>query len=165
MTFKITEDPQNEKVNQANLNLPAQISKAIRSGAYISGKQLVEDLRKDMSRTKSGKTYKVYRGVGGSLKKPKLHRASSASETPAVISGEFRKSVDFLVRGNRRLEFGSGNEGLAKNYAKVLELGSSKMEARKPLGRTVEKMGMKLKANFSTEINKNIESLGFKLTK
>lgn len=160
--FKIKEDPQNQRVMMANAKLPNHISKGIRKGAYISGKALVADLRSDMNKSKTGKTYKVYTGIGGkALKRPKLHKASSSSETPAVISGEFRKSVDFLVRGNRTLEFGSGNEGLAKDYARVLELGSGRMAARKPLGRTVKKLGNQVKTNLAREVNKQIRAAGF----
>ena len=149
----------------ANAELPNHITKGIRMGAYISGKQLVENLRRDMGSRKSGKIYKIYRGVGGTLGKPRLHTSSSSGETPAVISGKFRKSVDFLVRGNRTLEFGSGNEGIAKEYAKVLELGSSRMAARKPLGRTVKKLEREVNRNIETEINKQIKAAGFKNTK
>tara|TARA_R110000796_G_scaffold204914_1_gene320977 strand:- start:82 stop:582 length:501 start_codon:yes stop_codon:yes gene_type:complete len=160
--FKLIEDPQNKKVMMANAKLPNHISKGIRKGAYISGKALVAELRSDMNRSKSGKTYKVTTGIGGKvLKKPRLHRASSSSEAPAVISGEFRKSVDFLVRGNRTLEFGSGNEDLAKDYARVLELGSDKMAARKPLGRTVKKLENQVKTNLAREVNKQIKAAGF----
>ena len=89
--FKLIEDPQNKKVMMANAKLPNHISKGIRKGAYISGKALVAELRSDMNRSKSGKTYMVSTGIGGkSLKRPRLHRASSSSEAPAVISGEFR---------------------------------------------------------------------------
>ena len=160
--FRIIKDPENEKVIMANAALPNHITKGIRMGAYISGKQLVENLRKDMKLKKSGRTYKVYVGVSGALKKARLHTASAPSETPAVISGKFRKSIDFLVRGNRTLEFGSGNEGIAKEYAKVLELGSSKMAARKPLGRTVKKLEKQVKSNIEIEINKQIKAAGFK---
>jgi len=118
-----------------------------------------------MSQKKSGRSYKILKGIGGrGLKNYRVHTASSASETPAVITGTFRKSIDFLVRGNRTLEFGSGNEGLAKEYAKVLELGSSRMAARQPLGRTVRKLQNQVKTNITREINKQIEAAGFKLT-
>jgi len=154
MTFKLIEDPSNEKTRNHFKELPKNISQAIRRGAYISGKQLVATLKKDMSTKKSGKSYKVYTGVGGALKRPRLHKASSPRETPAVITGKFRKSIDFAVLGNSTLEFGSGSEGLAKDYAKVLELGSSKMAARQPLGRTVKKLQNQVRTNIKKEIDK-----------
>lgn len=161
MTFKLIKHRPKKDFYQANAKLPNELNKAIRRGAYISGKQLVADLKADMKKPKSGRTYTVYSGIGGkALKRPRLHKASSASETPAVISGEFRKSIDFKVRGNRGLEFGSGNEGLAKEYARALELGTSRMAARKPLGRTVKKLQNKTQTNVTKEINKAIEGTG-----
>ena len=115
--------------------LPVELTKAIRQGFYTSGKQLVADLNKDMKLPKSGKKYKIYKGVGGKLSKPRVHIASAPSQTPAVITGKFRKSVDFKVRGNRELEFGA-NE-FAPDYAEFLENGTSKMEAREPFKRTI----------------------------
>jgi HK97 gp10 family phage protein len=163
--FRLIEDAQNHKSDAAFRKLPAHITKGIRMGAYISGKQLVADLRKDMSKKKSGRRYRVYSGVGGALNRPRLHKASGENETPAVITGRFRKSIDFKVLGNKTLEFGSGANGLAKDYAKILEVGSSKMAARKPLGRTVKKLQNQVNTNIVKEINKQQKLLGFKVTK
>jgi len=164
--FKLIESPQNEKSIVAVFKAPLHIAKGIRQGSAISGKALVSDLRKSMKETKSGKTYRVYKGIGGKkLKRSRLHIASSSSQTPAIITGNFRKSIDFKVLGSSRLEFGSGSRGFAKDYARVLELGSSKMAARKPLGRTVEKLGNQVAHNISKQINKGLKSLGFKIRK
>lgn len=149
-----------KEIIEVHRKLPKVISKGIRMGAYTSGKELVADLKQDMKNPKSGRVYTVYKGIGGkTLKRPRLHRASAPSETPAIITGEFRKSVGFDVRGNKRLEFGSGRDGLA-NYAEFLEYGTSKMKARKPIERTVKKYGNKVNINITKEINKQIESLG-----
>ena len=140
--------------------MPVELTKAIRQGFYTSGKQLVADLNKDMKMPKSGRAYKVYRGVSGKLKKPKLHIASASSETPAIITGKFRKSVDFAVRGNRTLEFGA-NES-APEYAEFLEKGTSKMEAREPFKRTVLKLKDKIKSNVDIQIKKVLEGKKWK---
>lgn len=147
---------------EANLKLPKHISRGIRRGAYISGKELVADLRADMGKSKSGRTYRVYKGVSGGLKRGRLHTASAPSETPAVITGEFRKSIDFEVRGNKRLEFGSGKDGLA-SYAKYLEEGTSRMKARMPIQRTAKKLDKRVLSNLTTEVNKEIRKAGFNL--
>ncbi len=163
--FRLISDPDNKKILRNNVELPQKISRAMRRGSYISGKQLVEYLEKDMKKGKSGRQYKVYKGIGGKdLKRPRLHIASSESETPAIITGEFRKSINFKVRGNKRLEFGSG-EGGAQKYAKLLEVGTSKMKARQPLGQTVKKLQNQVKTNIAKEINKAIEQSGFTVTK
>jgi len=115
--------------------------------------------------SRSGRTYRVYRGIGGRLlNRPRLHTASTANELPGVISGNYRKSIDFLVKGSSRLEFGAGTRGLA-DYAVFLEKGTSKMTARRPLRKTVKKLGNQVNTNITKEINNNITSLGFKITK
>ncbi len=150
--IKVTESSQNAKTMKFLYELPVELTKAIRQGFYVSGKQLVADLNKDMKAPKSGRKYKVYKGVGGKLSKPRLHTASAPSQTPAVITGRFRKSVDFKVRGNRELEFGANQS--APNYAEFLEKGTSKMEAREPFKRTVLKNKDRIKSNIDTEIKK-----------
>lgn len=155
--FRFQENPQNFKMMADFGKLPIKFQEGIRRGAYISGKLLVKDLRDNLTKKgRSGRLYKIYRGLGGNLlKSPRLHQASSPSEYPAVISGKYRKSVDFVVRGTKSLEFGSGRDGLAANYAKVLELGSSRMKARQPLGKTVKKLGNKVNTILKTEIKKS----------
>lgn len=148
--IKVKESPQNAITLKFLYEMPVELTKAIRQGFYTSGRQLVVDLNKDMKMPKSGRAYKVYRGVSGKLKKPKLHIASAPSETPAIITGKFRKSVDFAVRGNRTLEFGA-NES-APEYAEFLEKGTSKMQAREPFKRTVLKNKEKIKLNIDTRL-------------
>ena len=153
--IKVKAGSDNEKTMKFLYELPVDLTKAIRQGFYTSGKQLVADLNKDMKAPKGGRTYKVYRGVSGKLKKPKLHVASAPSETPAIITGKFRKSVDFAVRGNRTLEFGA-NES-APEYAEFLEKGTSKMQAREPFKRTVLKLKDKIKSNIDIQLKKAME--------
>lgn len=152
--IKVSAGSTNQKTMKFLYDLPVEITKAIRQGFYISGKQLVESLAKDMKAPKSGKKYKVYSGISGKLKKPKLHTASAPSETPAIITGKFRKSVDFAVKGNRTLEFGANQS--APEYAEFLENGTSKMQARKPFERTVLKNKEKIKSNIDTQIKKTL---------
>jgi hypothetical protein len=153
--IKVKAGTNNEKTMKFLYELPVEITKAIRQGFYTSGKQLVADLNKDMKAPKSGRAYKVYRGVSGKLKKPKIHVASAPSETPAIITGKFRKSVDFAVRGNRTLEFGANQS--APEYAEFLEKGTSKMEAREPFKRTVIKLKDKIKSNIDIQLKKALE--------
>lgn len=158
--IKVKAGSSNEKTMKFLYELPVDLTKAIRQGFYTSGKQLVADLNKDMKAPKSGRAYKVYRGVSGKLKKPKLHIASAPSETPAIITGKFRKSVDFAVRGNRTLEFGANQS--APEYAEFLEKGTSKMEAREPFKRTVLKLKDKIKSNIDIHLKKALEGKKWK---
>ena len=154
--IKVKAGSSNEKTMKFLYELPVEITRAIRKGFFTSGKELVKDLKKDMKEPKSGRTYKIYRGVrGGKLKKPRLHIASAPSETPAILTGKFRKSVDFAVRGNRTLEFGANQS--APEYAEFLEKGTSKMEAREPFKRTVLKLKDKIKSNIDIQLKKAIE--------
>lgn len=158
--IKVKAGSSNEKTMKFLYELPVELTKAIRQGFYTSGKQLVADLNKDMKAPKSGRAYKVYRGVSGKLKKPKLHIASAPNETPAIITGKFRKSVDFAVRGNRTLEFGANQS--APEYAEFLENGTSKMEAREPFKRTVLKLKDKIKSNIDIQLKKALEGKKWK---
>ena len=90
------------------------------------------------------------------MKKTRLQRASSESETPAVRTGAFRNSINFVVQGYNRMEFGSG-ENTAKQYAKVLELGSKKMKARKPLQRANENNQDKIR-QIASNVLKNLSN-------
>lgn len=159
--IKVKAGTNNEKTMKFLYELPVELTKAIRQGFYTSGKQLVADLNKDMKAPKSGRAYKVYRGVSGKLKKPKIHVASAPSETPAIITGKFRKSVDFAVRGNRTLEFGANQS--APEYAEFLEKGTSKMEAREPFKRTVIKLKDKIKSNIDIQLKKALEGKKWKV--
>lgn len=91
--FKFIEDPITDRTLKATQAMPQNVKKGLRMGAYKVGKQLTDDLKKEMTKKgRSGRTYKIYRGLGGRLLgKPRLHRASASHELPAVISGDYRK--------------------------------------------------------------------------
>lgn len=156
MTFVLSQSPENQVAFKSFAAMSSHVKKGLRMGAYISGKQMTAFLKKEMTRKgRSGRQYLIYQGLGGRLlKKPRLHQASSPNEYPAVISGNFRKSIDFKVKGYSQLEFGSGANGLAKDYARALEFGTSKMAARQPVGRVVSQFGNKVMTNLTREINK-----------
>ena len=99
---------------------------------------------------------KIYLG-----KRKKYHIASAPHEVPAYRSGKFYKSVNFLVRGVNRMEFGS--EGV--DYARYLEEGTSKMVARKPFEKTNKKNYELIKSMSTNNINNEIRKLGFRVTK
>ena len=150
--FKIylTDDSKSKIKNL--VRVPENLRRDFRQAGYLIGKELTAWLKKDMKNPKSGKIYKSYFGVSGKLKKPKLARASSSNETPAIRTGAFRKSINFIA-GNNRVEFGSG-DGSAEKYAKILELGSKKMSARKPLQKTAEANEGKIREISSNVLKK-----------
>jgi len=77
-------------------------------------------IKQEMNKPKSGRTYLVSVGRKGKLKRARLHRASRAGESPAVISGALRDSVYFRVEGSNQLRIGADTE-----YARILEEGGN----------------------------------------
>lgn len=161
MTFKLIIDPKNEKTMLNLAQMPQKIKRGIRRGAYLSGKKLVRETRNRINdKPKSGRTYTIYTGIGGkALRRPRKHIASAAGEAPAVISGSLRKSVDFKVRGNKRLDFGAGSSSV--EYARILEVGGStgrgRIAPRLYLLNATRKLGNKIKAILEREVTKLIK--------
>jgi len=140
---------------QRNRSLPFEITNAFRKTAYQAGKTLLSWIKQDMKKPKTGRVYKSYFGVKGKYKQARFIRASAPSETPAVRTGNFRKSIDFTVIGNTKLEWGSG-KGTATNYAKALEFGTKKMQPRQPLQRSMKANDGAIKAMSIANIKKTI---------
>ena len=139
--------------------VPTALKRGLRQGADASGKQLIKALVKDMRLPKSGRTYRTSIGkTGKKLRSPRAYNASAPSETPAIVTGEFRRSLGFEVQGSSRLVFGSGKDDIAK-YAKFLEEGTSRMKARKPLQRTAKKMNNKIDKNLVRAIRKELKNI------
>lgn len=164
MTFKLIIDPVTFSTELNLKRMPQRIKRGIRRGAYISGKELVKEARDRMNnKPKGGRTYKIYRGIGGkSLKRPRLHKASKAGEAPAVISGKLRKSTDFKVKGDKNLIFGAGGGDV--KYARILERGgttgrnrATKIEGRFYLRDTTRKLSNNVKRNLGREVIKQIK--------
>jgi len=117
--------------NRFAFNLIAKIDKsfsqAVRRGLQTSGIRLAgmtgraNDglIKQKMNEPKHGRIYKIGIGRGRRvLKAIRLHQASRAGESPAVISGELRDSVYFKVEGSNQIRIGANTP-----YAKVLEMG------------------------------------------
>ena len=122
--IRIKEDHRNKRTFISIDDAP----KRIRQGARIA---LTEIGRENVVHTKGlimkpPKTGKFYRFKGG------IHRASAPGQPPANRSGALLSSTRFRVYGWHRMEF-----GYHAPYGKYLEDGTSKMEARPALSRTV----------------------------
>ncbi len=159
--IKVTESSNNRKVIDAFMKLPAETERQMRQGLYISGKMLESDLKKNMTKKgRSGRVYQIYRGLGGRLlKKARRHQASTPSELPAIISGDYRASIGFKVLGSSKMEFGSGGNGKAGDYAEYLE------NRNQPLGKTVKQLGNQVNANIYKQINKGMSKFNIKVKK
>ena len=104
------------------------------------GRDLKLDLKANMLEKKSGRIYSI---------NGRQHQASAPDERPANLTGRLRKSVGYRAYSWYKMEFGIGTE-----YSQFLELGTSRMKARKPLQRTVA-------ANYRT-INKRLRNVGLR---
>lgn len=154
-----------EKFNRDFSRSKDAMKRGLRKGANISGDQLVKQLIKDMRLPKTGRVYSTRIGKrGAELKSLRRYNASSPNQVPAIVTGEFRRSLGFEVQGSSRLVFGSGKDGMAK-YAKFLEEGTSRMKARKPLQRTAKKMNNQIDKNLIRMIRKEYRAIGIKTKK
>ncbi|MDY0193657.1 MAG: HK97 gp10 family phage protein [Aliarcobacter butzleri] len=89
------------------------------------GDILVDEAKSNMDKISNGRVYIV----GG-----KTHIASRAGDSPNNLSGNLKKTIRHEVE-NTTLEFGAGNETI--NYAKFLEDGTQKMDARPNYTKTI----------------------------
>lgn len=138
-------------------SIPRRARQEIRKALYHSGKDIagirgsVNDglIKQEINKKpKSGRTYIVSRGIGGAkLQRPRRHKASRVGQSPAVITGALRESVGFKVEGFRRLEISAGGAGAP--YARFLELGTSKIAARRFMIRPIIRSRRNIINNFS----------------
>jgi len=111
-------------------NMAKRVRIGVDDGWRKIGNDLVEELRADTLRKKTGRLYRI---------KGKSHQASAPGETPARLSGAYSKSAGYTVRGNE-LEF-----GVSVPYGEYLEYGTKnkgggmRMWPRPGLNNTMEK--------------------------
>lgn len=151
--MQIKEDARNRAIYLKVEKITHETKRAIRQAYYRAGKQLKSHLSKKMlEKPKHGRTYYIRRG--GKIRK---HVASAPYEYPAQMTPTtgYRSTIDFLVSGSTRLEFGAN-----KFYAKYLETGTKKMQARKPLQRSIEDNKQNIFSYFEQEIKKALNKNG-----
>jgi hypothetical protein len=159
----------NNKVFMQIKDLNNLQSRAIRQGFYDIGKTLVNDAVNFINeKPKSGRTYLVRIGKGGKLlKNRKKHIASAAGESPAVITGKLRDSVNFLVHGDTRMEFGVDDKKGVK-YGKFLEYsdlvsmtgkGSKNIEPRPFISKSYKKNEQQMINIFTNSLEKNLKKI------
>lgn len=151
MSIGLKIDPDNRKIIAQINNINQNTNQAIRRGLYFVGKDLTKTAKQSI--IKGPKTGRVYK-ISGRRRK---HRASAPGEPPATLTGKLQKSVNFIVRGFRQMEFGAGNRGL--KYAKFLELGTKKMRKRTFLIRTINKRQKETRNYLENEIKKGLNKI------
>jgi len=123
---------------------------------YDFGRDTQKEIKEEMTKkNKTGRVYKVYRGIGGNrLVNARLHRASAKLEHPAVRSGNLRNSMYFKVRGSDSVVIGA-----SAKYAKYLEFGTSRIAERKFLERSADKKIHQFATQTKNEFGKLIRSI------
>lgn len=110
------------EVEYAFAEFPSLTQDAIRNGFQDFGQVLTQDLQQKINR--QGKRGRLYRVRG----QKRRYRASAANQFPATRTGNLKKSVRYEVKGSSYMEFGVTDNA---PYAEYLQLGTSRMAARK----------------------------------
>lgn len=121
-------DHRNKEVFTQLDELDDRTRRGIRQFWFALGKSLTKSFNKSvLAKPRTGRVYKVRRG-----RVTRRHTASNPGESPANLSGTYRKAVGYQIRGAMEMRFGNSAE-----YAGFLENGTSKMAARPGLGNAV----------------------------
>lgn len=125
--------------------------RGMRQGFFQYGKDLVKTAsRQILAKPKGGRTYLVRRG-----KTRRRHVASAPGESPANLSGAYRKSIGFKIFGSAQMHFGAGNSKVP--YAAFLEKGTKRMQPRPGLGNAVEATQRNAVRHFYENIRRNLD--------
>jgi len=150
MSIRVTASPNNRKFEVQLQNISKLTKRASRQAFYKIGKDLLADSRASiLERPKTGRTYVIYRNG-----RRRTHIASAPEEAPANLTGQLRRSIDFLVHGGgNEMEFGAETD-----YARALELGNPKgnLEPRPYLRPSIDGNNRNIIAHFEREIKKGI---------
>lgn len=145
--INIKEQRQNRIVLLKIANLSKMTRAGIRQGFFRLGNDLKKTASKQiLKKPKSGRVYLIRRG-----KITRRHVASAPYESPANLSGDYRKTIDYKIVGTSRLIFGAGSSKV--KYAKYLELGTKNMLPRRGLGNAVEAVQKNAVQYFSNGIS------------
>lgn len=132
--MKFVASNKNEFVIKGLKNLDNKMKQEIRKSLYKSGLDIAGTannvnsglIKQEMNKPKSGRKYKKYKGIGGRrLSKPAFHTSSADGESPAVVTGELRKSVYFRVHSWDRVAIGA-----TAKHAKPLEEGTKRIKKK-----------------------------------
>ena len=126
---RLVSDKSNKRVDTQLNDLNDLTRRGIRRFWFALGKTLTKSFNQAvLAKPRAGRVYKVRRG-----KTTRRHVASRPGETPANLSGNYRKSIGYQIRGTMEMQFGNSAE-----YAGFLENGTSRMAERPGLGNAVD---------------------------
>lgn len=131
------------KIRRMNHMTKAGVRKAF---SKISYDLKAESARLILNTNKNGRFYNI--NVGGVRR---LHRASAPGESPAEITGKLRKSVNTSMGGSFSMNFGSNT-----SYGGYLERGTSRIEPRPYLIRSIKNERRNMVNHFRLSINEQL---------
>lgn len=125
-------------------NIDIHTRYGIEKAWWLSGRAVHAEFNKQvLAKDKTGRLY-IRRDRAGRKRK---HRASAPGQTPANMTGKYRKSFDFIVRGEHELAIGATAE-----YAGFLETGTSRMAKRPGLGNSIRASERDILRNLTREV-------------
>lgn len=119
---------------------------------HDSGLDLVREARRQVrEEPKTGRVYRV--SIGGRVRH---HQASAPGESHANLTGRLESSISYTVTGWPMMEFGYGADNLrdAPEYARPVELGSSRMDPRPTLENAIRASDRDIVRNFVSAFEK-----------
>lgn len=149
MDIKIDERARKAVISIKNLDRATR--RGLRQGFFQYGAELKKVAsRQVLQKPKGGRLYIVRRG-----KTRRRHRASAPGESPANLSGEYRRSIGYQVKGATQMVFGAGSKKVP--YAKWLEEGTKRMKPRPGLGNALKETYRDGQDYLSNGIKKHIQ--------
>ncbi len=118
-------DVNNKRVMVQLGEMDDRTRKGIRQFWFALGKSLITSFNKAvLAKPRSGRTYLV---------RKRKHTASRPGETAANLTGNYRKAIDYQLRGAMEMDFGNRAE-----YGGYLENGTKRMKPRPGLKNAID---------------------------
>jgi hypothetical protein len=140
---------------ESSENIAAHTRHGIELALWRSGKDIQGEFnRQVLAKGKTGRIY-IRRIKGGARRR---HQASAPGETPANITGKYRRGFGFNVDGAHQLRIGveAIGTGSDSKYPLYLEVGTSRMEARPGLRNAVRASERDILRNLAGSIEAKI---------
>ena len=147
----IEEDSGNREVFLSLENIEDNTRRGIRQGFFRLGRLMEKNLRAEV--IKKNKTGRVYRNGRTRTGRKRNHRSSASGETPANMSGNYRKNIGYQIHGSDNMQFGIRD---GAPYAEFLEEGTSNMDPRPGVGNTVRDTEKDAQNIFDSSIEMNL---------
>lgn len=149
MRINIVTDSATREVLVTIKDLEKNTKEGIREGFEMMGAGLVRTFENQaLNEPKFGREYRTKDKNGVT----RIHRASAAKQSPALLSGNYFRSVYWKSHGSNGMEFGNTAE-----YAEYLELGTKKMEARPGLLNAITASLKNSRLYLEEALDKNIK--------